>query len=293
MNRRKDNMMNHCIDTGTSRICLPSKAMLDQPDDCAASRLKVKVADGGICPVEGEGMFGNKPALVMSKFGSILLPTSAVTDHSTVVIFDQEMYVVPEFRLRGLQGHLYKLSLKSNSTSTFRIKKENGIFPLRSTELARKIVRGPQKRPQIVAQASSYYTTKTDSRAELVRFWHESLGHISKDDLISMVKMKPKRRPIGFPEELNEKSIHKWFDNACEACKASTLRQKPIPNEAGTKFSPGECFAMDVVTFDEDSLGFHRDAIVGLDVGSDKPFVYLLQNKANLHVFVDKVRRMY
>ncbi len=292
-NRRNSNMMNHCIDTGTSRICLPSKAMLDQPDDCAASRLKVKVADGGICPVEGEGKFGNKPALVMSTFGSILLPTSAVTDHSTVVIFDQEMYVVPKFRIRELRGTLYKLALNSNRTNTFRIMKRNGIFPLRSTELARKIVDGPQKPQPIVAQASSYYTTKTDSQAELVQFWHESLGHIGKDDLISMVKMKPKGKPIGFPKALNEKVIRKWFNNACEACKASTLRQKPISNEAGTEFSPGECFAMDVVTFDEDSLGFHRDAIVGLDVGSDKPFVYLLQNKANLHVFVDKVRRMY
>lgn len=151
----------------------------------------MKVADGGICPVEGEGKFGNKPALVMSTSGSILLPTSAVTDHSTVVIFDQEMYVVPKFRIRELRGTLYKLALKSNRTNTFRIMKRNGIFPLRSTDLARKIVHGPQKPQTIVAQASSYYTTKTDSQAELVQFWHESLGHIGKDDLISMVKMKP------------------------------------------------------------------------------------------------------
>ena len=93
------------------------------------------------------------------------------------------MHVVPKFRLRELRGCLYDLSIKSNSTNAFRIKKVNGIFPLRSTELARTLVRGLQKRPQWhVAQASSYYTTKTDSQAELVRFWHESLGHIGKDD---------------------------------------------------------------------------------------------------------------
>ena len=50
---------------------------------------------------------------------------------------------------------------------------------------------------------------------------------------------------------------------------------------------------MDIETFDEDSLGFQRNAMVRLDVGSDKSLVSLLRNKANFHVYVDKVRRMY
>ena len=284
--------MSHCIDTGTSRICVPSQSMLDDPDQCYPSKLMVKVADGNISSVESEGRFGEKQALVMRQFDSILLPTDAVTDHSTIIIFDTDMYVVPIHRVQYLRKKLAGLALKSNTTNTYRLKKQNGIFPIRSPELARKIVRGPTDRT-VVAKASSYYTTQHNSVMEQIRFWHESLGHISKEDMLNMIQMKPSYKPVGLPKELSEKNIRQFFSTACEACKAATLRQKPVSQEPGTKYKPGECFAMDVMTFDDESIGFHRDAIVGLDVGSDKPFVFLVNNKANLHQFVDKVRRMY
>lgn len=105
--------------------------------------------------------------------------------------------------------------------------------------------------------------------------------------------MQPSYCPIGLPESLTKKSINKWFNNSCEACKASSLSQKPVENDVETKYTPGECFAMDIETFDEDSLGFQRNAMVRLDVGSDKSLVSLLRNKANFHAYVDKVRRMY
>ena len=50
---------------------------------------------------------------------------------------------------------------------------------------------------------------------------------------------------------------------------------------------------MDVVRFDESGLGWQKGAIVGIDVGSDKPFVYPINSKAGLHRYIDKIRRMY
>ena len=96
--------------------------MLDNPDMFDNSELDVMVADGGLCRVEGECHFGDKPALVMSKFDSIILPADAVTDHSAVVIFENEMYVVPKQNLFETRKELFQLAFISNSnnkTSTF------------------------------------------------------------------------------------------------------------------------------------------------------------------------------
>ena len=95
--------------------------MLDDPDQCYPSKLMVKVADGNISSVESEGRFGEKQALVMRQFDSILLPTDAVTDHSTIIIFDTDMYVVPIHRVQYLRKKLAGLALKSNTTNTYRL----------------------------------------------------------------------------------------------------------------------------------------------------------------------------
>ncbi len=50
---------------------------------------------------------------------------------------------------------------------------------------------------------------------------------------------------------------------------------------------------MDIGDFNVVSAGNHVLAICGLDVGSDKPFVFLLQNKSNHHTYVEKLWQLY
>ena len=151
--------------------------MLDDPDKCATSDLSVRVADGGVCREESEGRFGDKPALVMSKFGSILPPAGAVADHSAVVIFENEMYVVSKAKLTRTRRTLFQLSQLSTKTSNFRIPKKNGIFSINPVEFARQLVRGPKTSelarasvsPKIegIVNEASYFTTRTDTKLEL------------------------------------------------------------------------------------------------------------------------------
>ena len=71
------------------------------------------------------------------------------------------------------------------------------------------------------------------------------------------------------------------------------MRQKPVSSAPGTKYEPGQCFVMDVFTLDESAIGWQKDATVGINVGSDKPFVFLINSKAGLHRYIDKVGHLY
>ena len=109
------------------------------------------------------------------------------------------------------------------------------------------------KLAQCNAGAVQYFSTKTDTKYQLVKYWHEALGHASKADMLGIIEMDHGSRPLGIPKELTATAIRKWYDTTCEACLASNMRQKPVPKGSPTKYAPGECFAMDIAKF-EDAL---------------------------------------
>ena len=200
-----------CFDTGTSAICLPRQEMLDNPSEMKKSCLKIRVANGNVERVEGEGPFGGEPALVTSSFGSMLIPAGAVTKHSVVVFVDDRMLVMPKYRCSYQISRLDDLITRNAEQKHFYdIKRENGIYPI-TTNVARSMVKGPKRRTGRlkVANSAAYFTVKNDTKQELVRYWHEALGHASQKDMLDIVSMKMHCRPRGIPPALTVTAIKK------------------------------------------------------------------------------------
>ena len=76
--------------------------------------------------------------------------------------------------------------------------------------------------------AASYYTNVlsvgVDSIKELIRFFHETWNHASKELMILIVKHKLIKH---LPEALTEKAIGKHFPN-CNSCPMGNLQQRPF-----------------------------------------------------------------
>ena len=148
------------------------------PSEMKKSDKQIRVANGNVEKVEGEGPFGGEPALVTSSFGSMLIPASAVTKHSAVLFVENRMIVLPKRRCSYHISQIQELVNKNSpSNHFFNIERKNGIYPI-STEVARRMVKGPVKvkRRTKVANSASYFTVSNDKKLDLVKYWHEALG---------------------------------------------------------------------------------------------------------------------
>ena len=138
--------------------------------------------------------------------------------------------------------------------------------------------------------AASYYTNVpsvgVDSVKELVRFFHETWCHASKELMILIVKNKFIKN---LPEALTEKAIRKHFPN-CNTCPIGNLQQRPfqsIPEDRDIEIgSEWEIDLMGPVTDEKKKkCPSFSGALYGMvckDIKSKKRFGFLLRNRGYL-----------
>ena len=88
-----------------------------------------------------------------------------------------------------------------------------------------------------------YQTAKFTSIADLVRFFHDLLGHPSIETMIDIVQSSS---IDNLPNDLTVQAVRKYFPFDCPACPAGQLARRPtLPPEPCTTSLPGEEFEVD------------------------------------------------
>ena len=196
---------------------------------------------------------------LVKDFKTGLIPTSAVTDNFLGVISDKGIHLVPKsvaIDKSALLGDLLISNPESASDIIF-IPVEKGLYPVTLNQL-RAICGKPEKtglrdlrahctEPESVSSHavahSSYFTTKLDTLGEIVYFWHCAWNHLSKKQMIAVVKHKLFE---DIPAALTVSAIRKHFKDNCPSCSKATMSQKPLPRVSERIYTVGECCSLDI-----------------------------------------------
>jgi hypothetical protein len=258
------------------------------------------MANGTSSVVLGSGLFMGMQSDHVDSMAQSLLSVSEFAKHGYISIFDNDhAYVIYSddnikqivtnlisvakardlVQLTGFNCHgLYRtvLALTSDSDTSTTITTSN-----------RK------------ACAIFYATVQTDTKFELVRYWHEALGHPSMTKMIEIVRNKTFDN---LPVELSITSIRKYFP-ACIACPAGNLARKPLPNSLSTSSDVTEIGA--VVQLDckgpmtDDTgkifptLSGHKYVFSAVDKASDMNHVFLIRTCKSLEKHIKKIITLY
>jgi hypothetical protein len=112
------------------------------------------------------------------------------------------------------------------------VQSTNGLYQLSKTDFKNIIEKTVFEDDKVIstvknsASIAVYHTVKFGNLADLVLFWHENLGHLNMDKMISVVQNK---LILGLPEQLTENAIRKFFPNPCLKCSIGNLQASPHP----------------------------------------------------------------
>jgi hypothetical protein len=136
---------------------------------------------------------------------------------------------------------------------------------------------------------SSYFTVNNSKLADEMLFWHKNWNHISKKDMISVVK---ERIYKNMPKSLTVENINNHLP-ICESCPMGNMRAKPVPQKSMRVYGPGEYCVGDTKYMTEPDINGNIYLTVFSDRGSDKSFVYLHKKLDNLIDLVKDVNNKY
>lgn len=94
-------------------------------------------------------------------------------------------------------------------------------------------------------------------------------------------------------KKLTGKTLQKYFDSSCEACKHATMQRKTSPNTSTTTYLPGARCTIDIANYTDLELGCHSKALHAVNVGSGTPFIVLLHTLTNLIDLIKYIHRHY
>ena len=166
------------------------------------STLNIRVADDHVSKIAVEGRFEGVRAAGLPHTKGGLIPAKVVTPNTIVVLRDDDMIVISGVSQLGVH-----ISTTVDSAPSVVIQRTNGVYPM-SGKIARDVVLGKNEGVQLngLANATTYFSSKIGTMYELVKFWHEALGHPSLDDMIRMSDSVK-----GWPKKLSVATLRKHF----------------------------------------------------------------------------------
>ena len=136
---------------------------------------------------------------------------------------------------------------------------------------------------------ASYFTVENTKLSDQMLFWHRNWNHLSKKDMITVVREKIFKN---LPKSLTVKNINKHLP-VCESCTKGNMRQKPIPQKSMRVYRAGEYCVGDVKHMTEPDINGNIYMTVFADRGSDMSFVYLHKKLDNLIDLIKDVNNLY
>ena len=144
------------------------------------------------------------------------------------------------------------------------------------------------------ANASYYHTVHSTNLSELVKFWHESLGHPT---LEVMVEIFSSNAYLNLPSELTPSAIRKNFPS-CAECSIGNMSRKPLPSTSTPRhIEPGEEFQIDLegpwtqIDSDEAQATYSgcKYTMTAIDMATGMPFGWLLKTRKQLVKYLDSL----
>jgi hypothetical protein len=318
--------MNIFIDSGCNHTYIHDEQLLINHKPTTSQCIRnVSVANGQLSPIVGTGEFLGLQSDLVPSFANSLVSTSQFNTLGNISLFDvNHMYGItntPAIQLMydailnhakqnnliklfaANQNGLYKTSynqirnLQHSSNNSLEHRNEDAILPpliptaLHSDQLV------THKLCQYASQycgLAVYHTTNFKSLSDLVLYFHNSWGHMSKANMITVVT---KQSYKNIPVDLTVNAINKYFP-LCASCTKGNLAAVPLPHQASASktYAVGECFEVDVKGPYTDNNGavvqsFDKCvySLTFKDVASKKVIGYTLKHIDNLVIYIEKV----
>ena len=178
------------FDTGTNILCVNDNI---HPDTITQSSniSSVRTADDTPTNITHKCSIGKTHGILTPHFSKTLVPASAITDNAIAVIETDKLHFIansPEIT-NALKFIIESPDHILTTTS------QNGLYPLTAEETAKLCNLRQRTQPTFDAWQQSYanttyFTIKLDKLGELVRYWHETFGHASKQDMLNIIQHK-------------------------------------------------------------------------------------------------------
>ena len=140
-----------------------------------------------------------------------------------------------------------------------------------------------------------YHTAQFTNVSDLVKFFHELLGHPSIDTMLSLVASSA---IANFPSELTPSAVRKYYPHDCPACPAGQLARRPTaPTDPSLSLLSGEEFEVDFKGpwTDADgkqvlSLSRNKFSFTAVDTNADFAYACFAPNRSQVVKHLEKLR---
>ena len=174
------------------------------------------------------------------------------------------------------------------------IVRKNGLYPTSVLEMRNIFPQTISTVTNNTLQANAtYFSAKLSDVEEEVRFWHVTLGHPSKQKLISVIE---NNIFDGLP--LTAKQV-KDYSTECPDCFHGNMSQKRHPKEASRIFIVSKTLSIDIIVgggnkknpvITHSGEGY---AVLCIDRGSDKSWCFMTSSISNLLEYIQRMGRIY
>jgi hypothetical protein len=235
----------------------------------------IKVADGKLVRIEGEGKICDRIAQHVPDFDQALVPSDVFTADSYGIIDTRGIHIIPRID-SNVQCVENILASNLADNSIISIGRKNGLYPISKQQL-RDLCSTPAALINHSAAHSSYFTTQFDSIGERVNFWHRAWNHLSKKKMIDVVKYQ---LCDDIPKDLTISAIRRHFLDNCSSCSKGSMSQKPLPRVSDRIYSVGECCAIDIKHWTVPDFSGHTLSLHAIDLVLGTLRRIFLQDKA-------------
>lgn len=281
-------------DSGANGIYIHDSAYFDGSLSPLSQPLRVCTATGASEDLLNSGIFTDIPAYHTPSFAHTLVGIHDLCAHNHICIFTKDyMYGISD--TNAIASDVQSLISKANELHLIKHLgfQRNGLYST-SFQNIKDLQQSctPMQNLIFQANASYYQTVHTTSLSELVKFWHESLGHPSMDTMIDIFSSQAY---VNLPLELSPSVIRKYFPT-CAECSIGNMSRKPLPSYATARdILPGEEFQLDLegpwVKADsdepQDTFSGCRYTMTAIDMKTGMPFGWLLKSRKKLVQYLD------
>ena len=276
-------------DSGANGIYIHDSAYFDGSLSPLSQPLRVCTATGASEALLNSGVFTDIPAYHTPSFAHTLVGIHDLCAHNHICIFTKDhMYGISD--TNAIAPDVQSLISKANDLHLIKHLgfQRNGLYST-SFQNIKDLQQSchPVQTLSFQANASYYQTVHSTTLSELVKFWHESLGHPSMDTMIDIFSSQAY---VNLPSDLSPSVIRKYFPT-CAECSIGNMSRKPLPSYATDRdILPGEEFQLDLegpwVKADsnepQDTYSGCRYTMTAIDMKTGMPFGWLLKNRTKL-----------
>jgi len=234
------------IDSGSGVTTVPNINLLDSSPHRPTTQMVLETASSEEIRPTLAGNFRGTNAHIVPDFQNIILGLSDLLANNFALATDKEMFVFPKTKKNKKLFNQFRDSIIQSIKFIANV--TDGVYQIGLDDLPQTLVSNQNESTQeslhrMANVIHRYQTANFSSISDLVRFFHELLGHPSIETMISIIESSS---ISNFPPELTIQAVRKYFPFNCISCPAGQLaRRPPLAPEISTTSLPGEEFEVD------------------------------------------------